>query len=65
MWHNQNLINGGNLYISDWYKKGIRYVPDLIDENGNLYEFVTLKNRYGLKGTFLDYQSVLRKIPKA
>ena len=65
VWHNQKLINGGNLYISDWYKKGIRYVSDLIDENGNLYEFVTLKNRYGLKGTFLDYQSVLRKIPKS
>ena len=41
LWHNQNLINGGNLYISDWYKKGKRYVSDLIDENGNLYEFVT------------------------
>ena len=65
VWHNQNLINGGKLHISDWYKKGIRYISDLIDENGNLYEFVTLKNRYGLKGTFLDYQSVLRKIPKS
>ena len=53
------------IYISDWYKKGIRYVSDLIDENGNLYEFLTLKNRSGLKGTFLDYQSVLRKIPKS
>ena len=61
VWHNQKLINGGNLYISDWYKKGIRYVSDLIDENGNFYDFVTLKNRYELKGTFLDYQSVLIK----
>ena len=44
--------------------KGIRYISGLFDESGNLFEFDMLKNRYGLRGTFLDYQSVIRKIPK-
>ena len=37
-------------------------MSDLIDENGNFYEFEDIKNRYNLRGTFLDFQSLLRKI---
>ena len=64
LWYNKNLINGQNFYISDWHNKEIRYISDLFDESENLFEFDTLKNRYSLRGTFLDYQSVIRKIPK-
>ena len=64
LWYNKNLINGQNFYIRNWHNKGIRYISDLFDESGNLFELDMLKNRYGLSGTFLDYQSVIRKIPK-
>ena len=44
-------------------KKGIRQAADLLDEQGNIYVFVTFKTRFGLRRTFLEYQSLIRKSP--
>ena len=63
LWFNNNLRNGDYIYIKDWYNKGLRHVSDLIDERGNLYEFEALKTRHNLRGTFLEFQSLIRKIP--
>ena len=63
VWYNKNLINGYNFCIWDWFKRGIRQVSDLYDEQGNLCSFETLKVRFGLKGTFLEYHSLVKKIP--
>ena len=38
-------------------------MSDLLDEQGNIYDFETFKTRFGLRGTFLDFQSLIRKIP--
>ena len=62
-WFNNNLMNGDNFYIKDWYNKGIRYISDILDEHGNIYQFYSLKTRYNLRGTFLDFHLLLRKIP--
>lgn len=64
LWYNKNLQNGEHFCIQNWYKKGIRTLNDLIDEHGNIYQFEELKGIYNIRGTFLDYQSVLRKIPE-
>ena len=63
LWFNNNLRNGDNFYIRDWYNKGIRHISDILDEHGNIYQFDGLKTRYNLRGTFLDFHSLLRKIP--
>ena len=63
LWYNNNLRNGSNYCIYDWYRKGIRQVSDLLDEFGNFYDFEYLKDNYGVRGTFLDLQSVKMKIP--
>ena len=63
VWYNKKLINGYNFCIWDWFKRGIRQVSDLYDEQGNLCSFETLKVRFGLKGTFLEYHSLVKKIP--
>ena len=63
IWFNSNMKNGDNFYIRDWYNKGIRHIFDLLDDHSNIYEFIDLKNKYNLSGTFLEYQSLLRKIP--
>ena len=39
LWYNRNLLNGENLCINNWFKKGIRYVSDILDEHGNFYQF--------------------------
>ena len=63
IWFNNNLNRGQNLYINNWFKKGIKQVSDLFDIEGNMYQFDALKETYGINGTFLDYQSLIHKIP--
>ena len=36
----------------------------LTDIDGNIYTFERLKEVYSIKGTFLDYQTLIRKIPR-
>ena len=38
---------------------------DSIGVNGNIYTFEQLIEIYNLKGTFLDYQRLIKKIPRA
>ena len=45
-------------------KKGIRPLIDITDERGNFYQCNELKSVYNIHGTFLDYQSLLQKIPE-
>ena len=63
LWYNKKLINGNGFCIYEWYKKGIRHVSDLLGEQGNIYDFENFKTRFGLRGTFLDFQALIRKIP--
>ena len=63
LWFNNNLIKGQNSYINNWFKKGIKQISDLLDINGNFYQFDILKEMYGINSTFLDYQSLIHKIP--
>ena len=52
LWYNKKLINGDNFCIYEWYRKGIRHVSDLLDEQGNIYDFEIFKTRFGLRGMF-------------
>ena len=44
--------------------KGIRNVIDLIDENGLIHDFQTLKDLYNIHGTYLDYAHLIDRIPR-
>ncbi|MCG7892737.1 MAG: reverse transcriptase domain-containing protein, partial [Candidatus Thiodiazotropha endolucinida] len=63
IWYNSNLIHGRTFFINDWSNKGVRFISDLIDQNGNIYQFQAFKVIYGVRGTFLDYQALIAKIP--
>ena len=62
LWYNPNL-NRAKLYnIKHWLDKGIKTMADLTNENGRLLQFEDLKQRFKIRGTFLDYQNLLAKI---
>lgn len=63
LWFNRHLNHGQNFCFNNWFKKGVRQISDLIDENGNIYQFDSFKEMYGIRGTFLEYQSLIRRIP--
>ena len=46
IWYNKNLTNEHNFYIKNWYGKGVRYISDLLDENGNVLVFEDFETRY-------------------
>ena len=64
LWLN-NLIKIDNKHIfkKTWVKKGIFFVNDLIDENGNIYSKQTLCEKYNLPVTFLEYYGLIAAIP--
>ena len=64
LWCNTNLSEDGTFLIKSWFEKGIRNVIDILDANGDIYNFEQLKETYSLKGTFLDYQGLIRKLPR-
>ena len=63
LWLNSHLPHSQNMYIKEWYDKGVRNISDLIDSDGNFYQLEELKTTYNIRGTFLDYHSILRRIP--
>lgn len=63
IWFNSNLHRGGNLFIRNWHERGVRSIIDFYNHNGELYTFDEFKVTYNVQGTFLDYQSIARKIP--
>lgn len=64
LWGNSHINGNGNYIINEWYNKGIRNIMDLIDENGGIYEFQELQEKYKIHGTYLDYMHLLNKIPR-
>ena len=64
LWYNQNLLNGLDFYIRDWHDKGIVLGSDIIDDEGNLYQFEALKTKYNLRGTNLDFRAFIRRLPE-
>ena len=64
LWGNTQINEYGNYVINEWYNKGIRNIMDLIDENGLIYEFQELKERYDIPGTYLDYICLINEIPR-
>ena len=64
LWGNSQMNRNRNYIINEWYNKGIRNVIDVIDENGLIYDFQTLKDRYNIHGTYLDYAQSINRIPR-
>ena len=64
LWCNSNLSHNENFLFKNWFEMGVRNVIDIVDTNGYIYDFEQLKQIYNLKGTFLDYQRLINKLPK-
>ena len=49
--------------MKNWDNKGIKTIGDILNNNGNFYTFDALKEIYGVRGTFLNYENIYHKIP--
>ena len=49
--------------MNNWYSKGIKTIGAILDDNCIFYTFDRLKEIYRVRGTFLNYENILQKIP--
>ena len=61
---NSEMQHGEKFFIKNWYGKGIRNNVDLINENGVFYDFNQFKTLFDVRGTILDFQGVINRIPQ-
>ena len=58
LWYNKNIAKY-TLYLQNWHDKGILYVKDLLDSNGNFLSSTALSTNYGFHvNNFLDYYKI-------
>jgi len=62
IWYNTHYKNK-HICLQNWAKRGIIFIKDILDENGNLRKFEILKKQYDIRGTILDYEQVKHNIP--
>ena len=65
IWFNKNLlVESRPIYIEKLYNKSVKYVNDLLDENGNFLTINALNHLYNVNIRIMQYNSLLSSIPK-
>ena len=65
LFNNKEILVGGKpIFISEWFKKGIISIKDLLNENGNFLTFQEFSVKYSCQTNFLQYYQVVSSIPK-
>ena len=64
IWYNPLIkIQNGSHYIKSLHTRGITYLNDLFDNNGNIISYNLFKQKFGDDIHFLTYHRVVRAIP--
>lgn len=53
-----------SIFFSEWYKHGIMFLEDILNNNGTLLTLDEFYERFRFKPSFLQYTSFLSLIPK-
>ena len=65
IWHNDILMIGNKtLFINQWYKKGVRYINDLVNENNQFYNHNQFQINYNIRTDFLTYYGIINSVRK-
>ena len=57
-------MDGKPIFLSEWFKKGIPSINDLLNESGNFLTFHEFRDKYSCECNFLQYYQVVSAIPK-
>ena len=65
IWHNDAIKVGGKpVFLKHMYEAGIKMVDDLMDVNGSLMDYATLREKHPqMRTNFLRFQSIKNAIP--
>ena len=64
LWHNKCITIEKQPFLwKSWYNSGVKYVHDLLDENGNFLSAEELSYKYDLNVTFLQALQLRKALP--
>ena len=64
LFHNNSIqINHKPFFLGDWFLHGIKYINDLINDEGNIYSWEQFSRTYGISHPF-EFLSVTQAIPR-
>ena len=65
IFHNPMIcINNKPIVYNEWIFKNVRYINDIIDEEGNLYSWETFSNKFDLNNQAFRHLSLIHSIPR-
>ena len=65
IWNNRNIrLNGKTIFITEWYKKGIVYIHDLLNADFNFLSLTEFKKKFSVQCPFTIYYGLINAIPK-
>ena len=63
LWFNDKIkINGKVIYYKQWFDKGVRYVYDLVDENGSILCYADFCMKFNFYPAFTLYYGIIQCI---
>ena len=66
IWFNPFIkINGNCIFYKTWYDKGIKFINDIVDENGEFFSHEVINDKFNLHTTFIDILSIRTAIPRS
>jgi hypothetical protein len=64
IWFNSSIKVGHNtIFYKEWYRKGIKIIDDLLDENKQFLTFQQFVNKYNVNTDFVTYYGIIQAIP--
>ena len=63
LYYNDNIkIGRQHIYLKTWFKESVRYINDLVNENGRLYEQAEFTQKTGIQTNFIQYNGLVQSI---
>ena len=64
LWFNEYItIEGDTLFFKHWYRQGIMFIDDIVDDNGFFLDTDVLQDNFNINVSFLEYFQLRSAIP--
>ena len=64
MFNNKDiLVDGKPIFLSEWFRKGVVSINELLNETGNVLTFQEFRDKYSCESNFLQYYHGVSAIP--
>ena len=65
IFHNPSIMIGQKtIFYHDWYLKGVMFINDLLNENGQLLTWEEFSNQYNIQNQAFQHYALLHAIPR-